>query len=81
MHRQAEILTELTELFREIFVNDEITLTPQTSAADLPGWDSMKHIEIIIAIEQKYAIRFSSRQVEALRSVGDLVAAIDQKLT
>ncbi|MDE3177607.1 MAG: acyl carrier protein [Pseudomonadota bacterium] len=81
MHRQADILTELTELFREIFVNDEITLTPQTSAADLPGWDSMKHIEIIIAIEQKYAIRFSSRQVEALRSVGDLVAAIDQKLT
>ncbi len=81
MERQVEVLEELTDLFREIFVKDEIVLAPQTSAADLPGWDSMKHIEIVIAIEQKYGVRFSSRQVEALRSVGDLVIAIDQKLS
>lgn len=80
MDRQAKILTELTDLFREIFVNDEIVLAAQTNAADLPGWDSMKHIEIIIAIEQKYGVRFSSRQVEGLRSVGDLVAVLGQKL-
>ncbi len=81
MAGQAKILTELTDLFREIFVDDEIVLSEETTAADLPGWDSMKHIEIIIAIEQKYSVRFSSRQVEGLRSVGDLVAAIDQKLS
>ena len=81
MAGHAKILTELTDLFREIFVDDEIVLTAATTAADLPGWDSMKHIEIIIAIEQKYGVRFSSRQVEGLRSVGDLVAAIDQKLS
>lgn len=81
MAGQAKILTELTDLFREIFVDDEIVLSAETTAADLPGWDSMKHIEIIIAIEQKYSVRFSSRQVEGLRSVGDLVAAIDQKLS
>ena len=81
MDRQARILTELTDLFREIFVDDEIVLARETSAADLPGWDSMKHIEIIIAIEQKCGVRFSSRQVESLHSVGDLVSVIDQKLS
>ena len=79
MEKRARILDELTQLFRDIFVDDELALTPQTMAADVPAWDSIKHIEIIIATEAKYGLRFSSREVEGLRSVGDLVAIIDGK--
>jgi acyl carrier protein len=79
MDKQARILDDLTQLFRDIFVDDEIAPTPQTTAADVPGWDSVKHIEIVIAIEEKYGFRFSSREVDGLRSVGDLIAVIERK--
>ena len=79
MDKEEKSLEELTDLFRNIFVDREIVLTPQTSAADLPGWDSMKHIEIVMAVEEKYRVRFNTQQVEGLRSVGDLVTLIDQK--
>ncbi len=79
MEKQAQTLGELTQLLRDIFVDDELVLTPQTIAADVPGWDSIKHIEIIIAIEEKYGFRFTSREVDGLRSVGDLIAVIARK--
>jgi acyl carrier protein len=79
MDKQARILSELTQLFRDIFVSDDISLAPQTIAADVPGWDSMKHIEIVIAVEQKYGVRFSSREVDGLRSVRDLADIIARK--
>ena len=76
---RARILDELTELLRDIFVRDDLVLTTATSAADVPGWDSMKQIEINIAVEERYGVRFTAREVDAMRSVGDLVDAIVAK--
>jgi len=73
------VLAELTELFRDIFVARDLVLTPQTSAGDVPGWDSMKQIEINIAVEERYGFRLTSREVDAMRTVGDLIDLIERK--
>jgi acyl carrier protein len=79
MTPSARILHELTDLLRDIFVRPDLVLTPQTTAADVPGWDSMKQIEINIAVEERYGIRLTAREVDAMRSVGDLIDVIVMK--
>lgn len=75
----ARVLNELTDLLRDIFVDPNLVVTPATKAADVRGWDSMKQIEINIAVEERYGIRLTAREVDSLRSVGDLVDAIVAK--
>lgn len=70
------IYAELAGVFAELFDEDVPTLTPSTTAADVPGWDSFTHLSLIVAVETHFGIRLSTRQVEGLANVGDLVAAI-----
>jgi acyl carrier protein len=77
--KQVRILEEVTTLLRDIFAQEDLVVTPVTTAADVSGWDSMKQIEIVIAAEEKYGIRLKAREVDAMRSVGDLIALIDEK--
>ncbi len=76
---EADIHQALTELFRELFGDDDIVLTPQTTAADIEGWDSFNHLNLIVATETKFGIRLNSAEIEALHSVGDLAAIIKAK--
>ncbi len=73
------ILADLTDLLHDIFVRPDLVVTPQTSAADVSGWDSMKQIDINIAVEERYAIRLTSREIDAIRNVGDLIDLIERK--
>ena len=73
------VLAELTDLMRDIFVRPDLVLTRATSAADVVGWDSMKQIEINIAVEERYGVRLTSREVDGTRTVGDLVDLIERK--
>jgi acyl carrier protein len=75
----ARVLSELTDLLRDIFVAPDLVVTRATSAADVPGWDSMKQIEINIAVEERYGFRLTAREVDAMRSVGDLIDLIERK--
>ena len=79
MDKQARILEEVAILLRDIFAQEDLVVTSETSAADVPGWDSMKQIEIVVAVEEKYGIRMKSREVDTMSSVSDLVALIDEK--
>ena len=72
----AEIYTALTEIFRDVFMNDDMELTPALSAADVEGWDSFKQIEIILATETQFGIRLKTKEIDGLNCVGDLVAVI-----
>jgi len=76
-----EIHHGITEIFRDLFLRNDLTLTPSTTAQDVPEWDSFKHIEIIIAVEERWSIKFSTRELDRLRSVGDLVSTIKAKLS
>jgi acyl carrier protein len=71
-----EIYAALTGIFRDVFLSDDLVLTPTLNANDVPGWDSFRQIEIIIATEQHFGIKFSTREIDQLANVGDLVAAV-----
>lgn len=73
---EAEIYGKLTEIFREAFMRDDLELRPSLSSADVEGWDSFKQIEIIVAAEERFGIKLSSRELDSLQNVGDLVRAI-----
>jgi acyl carrier protein len=70
------IYAELTRIFRDIFMRDDLVLTAATSALDVPDWDSFRQIEIILAVEAQFGIRFNTRELDALRNVGDLAGTI-----
>lgn len=74
------IMAELTPLFREFFMDDGIQLSPDTTAADLIGWDSLTNISLMIAIQTHYGIKLTSREQETLKNVGDLAASVAGKL-
>lgn len=73
------ILTEINSLVREVFLRDDITLTMESTAADVDGWDSFRHIEIMLAVEIRFSIRFSSSELDAMQTIDDLVRAISRR--
>jgi acyl carrier protein len=76
----TEIYAQLTDIFRELFADDDIVLTPATTAADIDGWDSFNHISVIVAVETRFGVKMSTGEIEKLIDVGALVAAIESKL-
>jgi acyl carrier protein len=79
MATEAEIYPVLTTIFHDVFLRDDLALIAELAAKDVPGWDSFKQIEIIMASEEQWKIRFSTRELDALRCVGDLVRTIAAK--
>ncbi len=76
-----EIYANLTDIFRENFDDQQIELRPDTTAADIADWDSFNHINIIVAAETRFGIKFQTAEVESLKNVGDMVATIERKLS
>ncbi len=76
---EADIYTALTEVFHEVFADDALVLTPALKANDVPGWDSMKMVSILVATEERFGIQMRSREVDGLSCVGDLVRLIAKK--
>ncbi len=77
---QAEILSHLTVIFRDLFDDDSLTITPETSAKDIAGWDSFMHINLIVSAETFFKVKFKTAEIESLQNVGSLVAMIESKL-
>ena len=78
--QQVDILSDLNQIFRDLFDDPAIALTPETTAKDIPGWDSFMHINLIVAAEQFFHIKFKTAEIESLRNVGSLVEVIQSKL-
>jgi acyl carrier protein len=79
MATEAEIYRNLAEIFADVFMRDDIVLAPALTAKDVKGWDSFKQIEIIMASEEKWGIKFNTRELDALRCVGDLAKMVETK--
>lgn len=77
---EADIYAALESVFHDVFMRDDIKLAPQMTAKDIEGWDSFKQIEIILAVEGEYHIKFNTRELDSLQSVGDLVRVIASKV-
>ena len=77
---ESAIYKRLNEIFRDILDDEQITLTPETTATDIPEWDSFNHVNISVACEAAFGIRFKAAELEELRNVGELVQIIQRKL-
>ena len=79
MASEAELYPVLQGIFADVFGRDDLVLTPELTASQVPGWDSFRQIDIILAVEQHWSIRFTTRELDSLRSVGDLARVIAGK--
>jgi acyl carrier protein len=71
-------ISRLTQVFQEVFDDDELTIDRQTSSTSVEGWDSLKHVVLLLNVEKAFGIKFSSAQVAALKNVGELMDLIDR---
>jgi len=76
---EDSILTRLTGVFREVFDDDELKLTPQMTADDVDGWDSLAHIRLILSVQKAFGVKFSPVEMNRLKNVGDLIALTKDK--
>jgi acyl carrier protein len=72
-------LERLTSVFQDVFEDDDISLARETTADDIEGWDSLMHVTLVVNVESKFDVRFSSSEVSALECVGDLIDLIESR--
>ena len=75
-----EILKEVNKIFINTLDNSEILLTNETTANDVEEWDSLTHIYLMVAIEKYYKIRFTTKEIQSFKHVGELCDCIQKKL-
>lgn len=74
------ILSHLSEIFSTLFERPGLTVTISMKTGDIDGWDSFKNVEILMACEARWNIRFSSREIDRIRTLGDLAGCIAAKI-
>lgn len=78
---QGEILIQLNEIFFEELDLEKLHLSPETTANEVDGWDSLTHIQLVVAIEKHFKIRFTSKEIQSWKNVAELTNSIFTKLT
>lgn len=76
---RSEILMGLTDIFRSVFEDPDLELTLETTSDDLPCWDSMNHINIVVEAEYRFDIQFRTAEIEDLTRISELVRLIETK--
>ena len=76
---QNNCLVKVQEIFRDVLDNEDIVLDMQTTADDIEEWDSLSHIQLIVAIEKEFKIKFTSREILSWNNVGEMIEAILHK--
>jgi acyl carrier protein len=74
-----EIVSRLTPIFRDVFNDDALVVSEGMTAADVPTWDSLSNINMIVSVEKAFGVKFSIKDVRALKNVGELLALIKRK--
>jgi len=74
---QEEIYAELTKIFRHLFKNPTLELTPETSPAQIGYWNSFAQVNIILAVEERFEFEIRSEEIRSLRTIGDFARLID----
>lgn len=75
-----DIYAALTDVFRDVFDDDTIALRDTMTAGEIPEWDSQSHINLILAAESRFGVRFRTSEIDSLKNVGDFVSVIAAKL-
>jgi acyl carrier protein len=76
---REEVFEKLNTVFRDNFDDDGINLTDSTSSADIEDWDSLEQINLVVAIQDAFSIKFNIDEVNAMKNVGEMADAILEK--
>lgn len=77
---RSDTYARLTETVEDVLGIENLVLTPETTADQVEGWDSLTHLTIMVAIESRFGIRLSTQEIETMTNVGDLVRKIEGRL-
>ena len=77
---REEIYERLNEVFQDVFGDDDITVNDDTTAKDIDGWDSLRHITLLAAIEDEFDIEFSMAATVKMKNVGEMVDYIEDEV-
>ena len=72
-------LEKLQGIFRDIFDNEELIISSQTTADDIEDWDSITHISLVVTIEKEFHIKFALGELQSLQNVGEMLELIKEK--
>jgi len=75
-----EILNTVNNVFIDVLDDDNLVLTEATTANDVEEWDSLNHIQLVVAIERQFKIRFASQEILSWQNIGEMVDSIAAKL-
>lgn len=76
---REEVYEQLNEVFRDVFDDEDITVNDTTTADDIEDWDSLEHINLIVAVEKEFHIKFSMGEVNKFKNVGEMVNIIVER--
>ena len=74
-----DTIKQLNEIFIDVLDNKAIRLSPATTARDIAEWDSLSHIQLVVAIEKHFHIRFNSSEIQSWKNVGEMARSIETK--
>ena len=76
---REEVFERLQPVFRDVFDDEEITVADETTAADIEDWDSLEHINLVVAVEKEFGFKFNMGEVNNMKNVGAMVDIILQR--
>ena len=75
-----EVYRRLNEVFRNVFDDSNLVISPEMTANDVDGWDSLRHVRLMLSVERAFDIKVSAYEVNKLKDVAQLAKLIQEKL-
>jgi acyl carrier protein len=79
--KHERIFEHVSRIVAETLDLEDLVLDPNMSAADIPGWDSLSNVQIMVAVERAFGVRFHTGEIASLANVGELVARVESRVT
>ena len=76
---REEVFEKLDQVFQDVFDDESLHVTDETTAADVDGWDSLEHIDLMASVERALGIRFSMWEITRMKNVGEMADLILEK--
>jgi acyl carrier protein len=77
---EDEVRSKLKPIFESVLDVDDLDLRDDLSAGDVPEWDSLSHVRLLVTVERQFKIKFSNSEIEGLKNVGDLIRLVMTKV-
>lgn len=74
------IMEKIQDIFRDVFDDDDLNVTDTTSSDDIEEWDSLSHIQLVVAVEKSFGVKLTSKEILSWEDVGEMADAINEKL-